>query len=300
MKRAKILIYSVAAFVAALFVQSCSDSSLSDTFTTSKSKLETTLAEKTSSVIDAVIQAYQEVDNLAFDSEFENAVSGILANSDIDYPQVGLVNDSMMVKLQLLYLYKQVASEYAVLADNGFTGKQDAFSKCCNNITSYYSTLGDSVALQTVKVVKSHINSKRYSESAVMSCLFLALEEIWSDDIKTWSANLNQSFLDYQNTLASIPESSFNEEKLSKYVFQPYEGKHNLVEAYKLNLLKERRNQLLTFLNKTSNITSALQCLHSATDELKKDRCDKTTVLNLLNRVDVLIGNINNVSTANE
>ncbi len=293
MKRAKTLIYTVAAFLAALMLQSCSDTTLTESITLSTSKLESTLGQKTEVVIDAMIKSYKDIDNLTFENDYDNAISSMLANTDSELAPISIENDSMNIKLQLLFLYKQAIHEYALLADAGFTGQQNAFSKCCSNIQTNYSELGDTLAIKTAKTINSHLKSNRYDENQVTSILLKALLGVWENDVKSWNTSLSQSFIDYQNNLSMIPESSFSEEKLAKYVYQPYEGKHNLVEAYKLNLLKERRAKITQFIDNENNITSALHCISGAVDEMKKDKCDKNIVVNYLNRIDLILGTNN-------
>lgn len=275
--------------VAALMAQGC-DTSISESLTLTKAKLETTLAIKTELVIDNMIEAYQEVQELAFEGDFDKAVSNALSNAGESYEPTALINDSLRLKLQVLYHYKQAIHEYALLADEGFTGKQTPFSKCCLGIQNAYKQLGDTTAIKTANSINTYINASRYDENKVTKILLDALRDIWTADIDIWDANLNSSFIEYQYKLNDIPESSFSEEKLQKYVYQPYDGKKNLVETYKLNLIKERRAKLNEFLNKQDNISSALLCLTSAIDEFLKNNTDKNAMLNSLNRVDFLLG----------
>lgn len=290
MKRKKLLIYVLAVFAAAFTVQGCG-TNLSETITVTKTKLENSLASKTEQVIDEMVGVYTQMDDLSFQSEYDNALAGVLADMRGEF-QSELTDTAVRKKIYLLTLYKQAVQEYALLADDGFTGKQTAFSKCCTMIQREFAAEGDTVAAGYAKSINSYLKTPRYDQNDVAKILLKALQSVWEEDVKNFNEKLSSDFSAYQSLLAQMPGESFSEEKLTKYVYQPYEGKHNLVMAYKLNLIKSRREDLKTFVNDQDNISSAVHYLVCALTEFLKKGTDKDAVTNYLNRAELLLGSI--------
>jgi len=287
MKRKKLLIYVLAVFAAAFTAQSCG-TNLGETITVTKTKLENALASKTELVIDEMVDVYSQIDELSFQSEYDNALAGVLADMHGEF-QSDLTDTVIRKKIYLLTLYKQAVQEYALLADDGFTGKQSAFSKCCTMIQKEFSVMGDTVAVAYAKSINSYLKTPRYDQNDVAKILLKALQSVWEEDVKNFNEKLSSDFSAYQSLLAQMPGESFSEEKLTKYVYQPYAGKKNLVEAYKLNLIKERRQALRRLVQQQDNISSSVYCINCALTEFLKKDCDKTTVQNYLNRIDILL-----------
>lgn len=270
-------------------LQSCG-TSVGESITLTKSKIESRLASQGEYLMDNMIDCYKQQQDMQFDSEYEDAVAGLLSQSGQEYQPSQLVDQEARQKLHLLYLYKQALHEYALLADEGFTGKQAAFATCSKSILEAFHGFGDTTAYTKAQPLENHIKSTRYDENAVASYLQNGLSDMWSKDVSVWHKSLGESFSEFQSSVSSIPDDAFNEEKLLKYVYQPYEGKHNLAEIYKLNLIKERRDLLSTFENRIDNITSALQYLGLALTELQKKSFDKDVIINYANRIQVLLG----------
>ncbi|MBQ5539986.1 MAG: hypothetical protein IIU03_07105 [Bacteroidales bacterium] len=287
MKRKKLLIYVLAVFAAAFTVQGCG-TNLSETITVTKTKLENSLASKTEQVIDEMVGVYTQMDDLSFQSEYDNALAGVLADMHGEF-QSELTDTAVRKKIYLLTLYKQAVQEYALLADDGFTGKQTAFSKCCTMIQREFAAEGDTVAAGYAKSINSYLKTPRYDQNDVAKILLKALQSVWEEDVKNFNEKLSSDFSAYQSLLAQMPGESFSEEKLTKYVYQPYAGKKNLVEAYKLNLIKERRQALRKLVQKQDDISASVYCINCALTEFLKKDCDKTTVQNYLNRIDILL-----------
>jgi len=277
----------LAVFAAAFTAQSCG-TNLGETITVTKTKLENALASKTELVIDEMVDVYSQIDELSFQSEYDNALAGVLADMHGEF-QSDLTDTVIRKKIYLLTLYKQAVQEYALLADDGFTGKQSAFSKCCTMIQKEFSVMGDTVAAAYAKSINSYLKTPRYDQNDVAKILLKALQSVWEEDVKNFNEKLSSDFSAYQSLLAQMPGESFSEEKLTKYVYQPYAGKKNLVEAYKLNLIKERRQALRRLVQQQDNISSSVYCINCALTEFLKKDCDKTTVQNYLNRIDILL-----------
>ncbi len=268
--------------------QSCG-TSIGESITLTKSKIESRLAFQGELLMDNMIDAYRQLQDIQFDGEFDGAVAGVLSESGNTYQPRQLMDVQMRDKLRVLYLYKQALHEYALLSDEGFTGKQAAFASCAKSIVEAFENMKDTAAYKKVSLLLPIIKSSRYNENLVAGCLANGLGEMWNRDVDSWHVAVNESFVDFQNFVSAIPDNAFNEDKLLKYVYQPYEGKHNLSEIYKLNLIKSRRNVLNGFEQRIDNMTSALQYLGLAITELQKNSFDKDVVINYANRIQVML-----------
>lgn len=288
MKDTKFYIMLVLVVAFSVVLQGCG-TSIGESLTLTKSKIESRLALQGELLMDNMIDSYKELQDIKFDGEFSASLAGVLSESGTQYEPKQLVDSLTRKKLQVLYLYKQALHEYALLADDGFTGKQAAFARCGQSIVEAFQDLNDQDALAEVKQIETHVKSNRYNENLVAGYLSSGLGVMWNRDVAEWHKSVNASFVEYQNSVASIPDNAFNEDKLLKYVYQPYEGKHNLVEVYKLNLIKGRRDVLNAFEIRIDNITTALQYLGLALTELQKNSFDKDVVLNYANRIQVLL-----------
>ncbi|MBR6278279.1 MAG: hypothetical protein IKR41_05930 [Bacteroidales bacterium] len=292
MKRTSLFIYVMVAALTVLLSSACNTNLGSAVPFSGKTKSEVCLAEQVSTAVDKMAQSYGRLDELTFQDSFDNALNGVLSNCYVGYEPTNLVDTLVRKKINILNLYRQAFKEYALLSDEGFTGKQNAFSQCCLNIQNELTSLGDSASIVYAKAIGTHLKSTRYDQNDVAKILLVALEEIWARDTKQAQSVVNNNFIQYQSAVEAVPDNAFSEEKLTKYVYQPYEGKHNLVMAYKLNLIKSRREDLKTFVNNQDNISSAVHYLVCALTEFLKKGTDKDAVTNYLNRAELLLGSI--------
>ena len=122
-----------------------------------------------------------------------------------------------------------------------------------------------------------------------MRLVALSVTNIFELDTKSVIASAESDFSAYSAAVQKISPDVFSEEKLIKYVYQPYNGRNVLVKAYKLNLVKERFDVIKQYTKSTDNISSALYNLNSAFTELVKDEADEVTVSDYLQRAEVFI-----------
>lgn len=289
MKRVFTYIKIASAALLLVVMQGCG-SRISDSLSLSDSNLETRIATTSELLIDNMVITYGKVQDLSFETEYDGVVAGILSSNAGVYEPSPLISDSLKIRLQLLHLYKQAVHEYALLVDDGFKGKAGLFANCCNSILDIYRRLDDSIAQSFSKQVMPLVRASRYDKNSVSLQLVEALAAVWAKDVDALSNQLGTSFQDYQNALAAIPDDAFDDDKLSKHVTAPYSGKHNLVEVYKIELIKNRRNMLHSLVRQQIDVSSALQYLQHALTEFVKKNGDNDVVLNYLKRIDLLLG----------
>ena len=278
-----------------LVVQGCGGK-LSETLSLTNSNLETRIATTSELLLDKMAESYVKVQDLAFETEFDGVVAGILSANAGGYEPSPLISDSLKLRMQLIQLHKQAVHEYALLVDEGFRGKAGIFANCCNSILETYKLLDDSVAQVFSKQVMPLVRASRYDKNSVSEQLIAALSSVWVKDVDALSNMLGKSFQDYQSAVAVIPDDAFDEDKLSKHVSAPYNGKHNLAEIYKVELIKERRNKLHALVQEQINVSSALQYLQHALTEFVKKNGDNDVVLNYLKRIDIILGGVDRVA----
>jgi len=299
MKRVFVYIKIASAALLLVVMQGC-NGRISDTLSLSKSNLETRIATTTELLLDNMADTYTKVQDLSFESEYDGVVAGILSSNGVEYEPSPLISDSLKLRMQLIHLYKQAVHEYALLLDDGYKGKVGLFGNCCNSILETYNQLDTAIAKSFNSQVMPLVRASRYDKNSVSEQLIKALATVWAKDVDALSNQLGTSFQDYQAALSSIPDDAFDEEKLAKHVSAPYNGKHNLAEIYKIELIKQRRNMLHSLVQQQINITSALQYLQHALAEFVKKSGDNDVVLNYLKRIDLLFGAGENINTDRE
>ena len=292
-----IKIVSVALLVVVL--QSCGGR-ISETLSLSNSNLETRMATTTELLLDNMADAYTKAQDLSFETEFDGVVAGILSSNGGEYEPSPLITDSLKLRMQLLHLYKQAVHEYALLVDDGYKNKSGLFGNCCIAILETYEQFDTVLANSFSKQVMPLVRASRYDKNSVSEQLIKALASVWAKDVDALNNQLGTSFQDYQAALSAIPDDAFDEDKLAKHVSAPYNGKHNLAEIYKIELIKERRNMLHSLVQQQINISSALQYLQHALAEFVKKNSDNDVVLNYLKRIDLLLGAGESVSKDRE
>ena len=256
MKLIKTLIISAALMGSAAVLQSCNNAPYQ------KTNAKNRMASVTVQALNNMSEIYSQIEDVAITNEFDNALANVLSHQDPNYNPVVATNEDLRQKIEIFNLYRIALHEYSKLTSAESTLKSlSPFSNACGNITAKFNSAKDSSLHAKAIVINSYITAQRYNTDKVINILITLLDDIWQKDSKDWNNNLNESFANYQLAINNIPEESFNEEKLSKYVYQPYDGKTALVEAYKLNLIKERYDYIRGFVNKQDNITTALKYL---------------------------------------
>ncbi|MCR5454698.1 MAG: hypothetical protein K6F33_06910 [Bacteroidales bacterium] len=296
MKRVMIYVKIASAALLLVMMQAC-NGNISESLSFTRSNLETRIATTTELLLQNMSDTYDKVQELSFETEYDGVVAGILASNVENYEPSPLISDSLRLRMQLIHLYKQAVHEYALLVDDGFKGKMGLFGNCCKSIHEMYKLIDDSVAEDFGRRVLPIVRASRYDKNDASLQLVNSLATVWSQDVQVLSNKLSNSFEDYQVALSSIPEDAFDEEKLAKHVSAPYNGKHNLAEIYKIELIKERRNMLHALVQQEINVTSALQYLQHALTEFVKKSGDNDVVVNYLNRIEILLEPGNNVET---
>ncbi len=267
MKRITTLIIAAAAIVSTAALQSCNNAPYQ------KTNAKNRMASVTVQALNNMSEIYSEIEEVAIKNEFDNALANVLSHQDANYNPVVATNEELRQKIDIFNLYRIALHEYTKLTSAESTLKSlSPFSNACANITSKFRTANDSTLHEKANIINSYITSQRYNTDKVMNILINMLDEIWQKDSKDWNNLLNESFANYQLAVNNIPEDSFNEEKLAKYVYQPYDGKTALVEAYKLNLIKERYDYVRGFVNSQDNITTAIKYLCEISNALLKAR----------------------------
>ncbi len=299
MKRVFVYIKIASAALLLVVLQGCGGR-ISDTLSLSKSNLETRIATTTELLLDNMADTYTKVQDLSFETEFDGVVAGILSSNGGDYEPSPLISDSLKLRMQLIHLYKQAIHEYALLVDDSYKSKSGLFGNCCVAIGETYEQLDTALAHSFNKQVMPLVRASRYDKNSVSEQLINALASVWAKDVDALSNQLGTSFQDYQAALSSIPDDAFDEEKLAKHVSAPYNGKHNLAEIYKIELIKERRNMLHSLVQQQINVSSALQYLQHALTEFVKKNGDNDVVLNYLKRIELLFGAGDNMKTDRE
>ena len=246
-------------------------------------------ANQSATVLERMAEIYSTVEDKMADNDFSTAMAGVLAGSGVTYAPAVLTNDTLRKKIELINLFKQAVKQYSLYGDENYASKSEDFTLAAQSANNCMKEINDTASVTYTRDLTKYLQASRYEVSKVMYTMIQALNAIWKSDVAKWNSALNSSFADFQRELAAVDENAFSEEKLQKYVYQPYNGKQSLVAAYKMNLVKERYDGLRTFIRKEDNISSALYYLECAYSEFNKKNVDMDLINNYLERIDVIL-----------
>ena len=246
-------------------------------------------ANQSSAVLERMTAIYSTVEDKIADNDFSTAMAGVLAGSGTTYAPTVLTNDTLRKKIELISLYKQAVKEYSLYGDENYASKSENFTLAAQGANNFMKEINDSASITYTRELTKYLQASRFEVSKVMYVMIQALNSIWKSDVEKWNKALNKSFADFQRELASVEDNAFSEDKLQKYVYQPYDGKQSLVAAYKMNLVKERYDDLRAFVRQEDNISAALHYLECAYSEFNKKNVDVDLINNYLDRIDVIL-----------
>ncbi|MCQ2974504.1 MAG: hypothetical protein MJ211_06800 [Bacteroidales bacterium] len=250
-------------------------------------------ASVTTETVSQMSSIYTEIEEVTIKNDFDNALAGILSKQENEYNPIDVVNTDIRYKIEIFNLYRIAINEYAKLAniESSITSLAP-YANACNSIVIKFQECQDTTLENFGEKIKSYTKVPRFDTEKVMGLLVNSLKYIWQSDTKGWNDLLNNSFSDFQLALTNVPDASFNEEKLAKYVYQPYEGKHALVEAYKLNLIKERYDYIRKFVNSQDNISTAIEYLNTISQSIIKGK-DTEKISNEIKKAEIALNECN-------
>lgn len=209
---------------------------------------ETKLAYQSGEILSKNIIKYYFIasDEMDYTNNYQLELAGLLsANEDsIEIEHLTLVEDADE-KIKIFTEYISLLQELQ---------KDDQANKNVNLKMFSLLNVLDSTKLcsvDTLTMIKEYISANQYSEEVAVNEITTVIYKIWQEDVFSWQAKLNKAYNNYANLIDNIPAEVFDEDKLEKFVYEPYEGKETLVKIYKLNMKQEAYESKSVFLDRT-------------------------------------------------
>ncbi len=209
-----------------------------------------------------IIQTYYQAHNkLNYSNSYRQELAYILKGEIIDSVEVSNSNlvENFEVKINLFSAYRELMIEMQTKKN---ASNEDIVTEI-NTVLNFVDSLNDSTYSPKIKEIRDYISSYKYDlNSAVFEITDLVFK-IWENDVISWINKLNKSYNLYAKTVDSIPTDIFDEDKLQKYVYEPYKDKQTLVNIYKLNMKQDAYEQKSIFLDKATNLKAIFSRLRN-------------------------------------
>ncbi len=225
-------------------------------------------------IIDNIIKTYQEIEEENYISKYQNELISILTSTDsesiYDFTNIDFTNDYEN-KLKAFRSLKKVYNTYNLLTDQNFNTDNTDLSNfivlACNSLDTM-----ELKAEQSTKVTEiiDYVSASNFEQEVAIYELSLVFQEIWIKDSESWKSTLNHIYKQYSEGLEKVPSDIFDENKLTKFVYEPYQGKETLVKIYKLNLKDEAFKQVSKSLDKINFLTNIFEDLNFINMEYTK------------------------------
>ncbi len=220
----------------------------------------------TNNIIKTYYLASQKIN---FDINSQQNLANLLStnNQDSVENEFSLV-DNYSQKVEIFAYYSQILKTFE---DNRLkTNINKEFLSLLNTADS----LDNGDLTQSIKKARDYTLSVNFDTKAGLYLITNLMYNIWLNDVLNWQKTLDKSYEKYCKSVDKIPATVFDETKLAKFVYAPYQGKENLVNVYKLNLKQAAFELKSSFNDKTTTILSAFDLYSQVINELAKSKPD--------------------------
>lgn len=237
-------------------------------------------------VIDQIIDSYSQMSDVSFTAKYNQQLVSILSDSKaITYEGICFSDDAMN-KIIAFESLKKVYTKYNLITDKNFTSKTahiaEAIFASCNALDSL--DINDEISDQ-LTIISEYVSASSFDENIAIHGLTEQYLTVWQKDVTFWKLLLNKSYSDYSDGIDEIPAEIFDEEKLSKFVYEPYSTKDVMVEIYKLNLKDEAYKEKETVSQKLDDIKWGFENINLVNSEYTKKAQDLTYVEDIIDKV---------------
>ncbi len=183
-------------------------------------------------------------DEITNSNNYQLELAGILSDTKPFIDEKTIIEDAG-ARIELFSEYIAVLEEMQKPAGIDKNPKQKIFS-LLQTLESQNICSED-----TIKLLRDYISANQFDINIAVFEATSIMYNVWQNDVLNWKDILNYSYETYAKMVDNIPSEVFDEEKLIKFVYEPYKGKQTLVNVYKLNMKQEAFEKKSEFLNET-------------------------------------------------
>jgi len=246
--------------------------------------VESEIAFLGNEIIDSAITIHLQFANFALNDQNNTGLVMVLANPSDSLGALEIIPVNNNLNIEILKSYKQLFNEYSVTSEKDLKDSKASFS----NLVVSTCILIDSASKEykaTTEPLMANVMSVKINQTEFLLQMTQLLLSIYKNDLLNWQMQLNENFSKFQKKLLATPAESFDEEKLAKFIYQPYSGKRIMVQVYKQSLIEEVYLRNSTFYQQNQNLILCMESLQFAMSEYLKKQSDKVIVNQYLDKV---------------
>jgi len=130
-------------------------------------------------------------------------------------------------------------------------------------VLDYIDSLNVADYTDKTNEIRNYIAGYKYNLNTASYEVSNIIFDIFDADVLFWITELNKAYIKYSITVDSIPVDVFDQDKLEKYVYEPYSDKQTLVNVYKLNMKQEAYKQKTIFIDRATRIKTTFSRLRT-------------------------------------
>ncbi len=224
-------------------------------------------------LIDQMTTAYSMMSEISFTNKYKQELFAILNNPKINVNfNDGFEYTANLQQKQLaLAALKKVYIKSDLLTDNNFTLKNSDFNVAAENACKLLKEINISEEYnKKIDKITTTLNNDKLDVNIVLQLLTELYMEMWNTDAQVWQLLVTKNYQTMTANIDSIPADVFDEDKLAKFVYEPYKGKNILVNIYKLNLIDEANKEKKNILKIIDDIAWGLDIINQLNNEFTK------------------------------
>lgn len=200
-------------------------------------------------------------DELNYTSAYQQDLAQILTgdyNGDLNFTPLSLVED-FDIKINLFSAYR----DFMIKMQAQKLMQNEGIESSILSVLDYIDTLNSDEYTDKSNEIRNYISGYKYDLQVAVYELSNLVFEIFDADVLFWISELNKAYIFYSTTVDSIPDDVFDEDKLEKYVYEPYSDKQTLVNIYKLNMKQDAYERKTVFIDKATRIKTTFSRLRT-------------------------------------
>ncbi len=223
---------------------------------------------------DNIINAYiQANDELNFTNSYKQNLAQILTGQSINeiFIEPNNLVDNFELKINIFSAYRDYI--YEIRTTNIIDNQE--IDKKILVIIDYIDSLQNPEYSDKAADIRDYVSAYKFDKNIANYELTNLLFKIWDTDVISWVSTLNNAYDLYSETVDSISEDVFDQDKLEKFVYEPYKDKATLVNVYKLNMKQEAFEQKSNFISQTTELKSIFSSLRNIFLDISNNKDNK-------------------------
>jgi hypothetical protein len=217
---------------------------------------------------------YRANEDVNFTGAYQQQLAELLAGNALDTIQVEQLQlvDNITKKIEIFSFYEKILQS----AQTDIAGEQ--IKGEIISLLDAVDSLNNEKYSEKTKKIEDYVKAVNMQPAIAVYEVSDLVYQIYQDDVLSWLQILTAAYNKYAATIDNIPDDVFDEQKLEKFVYQPYKGKKTLIDVYKLNLKQDAYEAKTKFNDKATMLMSIFDEFESVVQELSKKSPDRNYV----------------------